>query len=183
MYSCFFAFISLILFVEPYLWLLFLCYRFVLMMACLSAEIYWQCVQFKVYEAVVPRLRLLVWKKLIFLHSLNIFFQDVKYWIWRFLTIFRILRSFRKINSEIFNVWWIGNEEKKTIKLNTVTLLGCQKFNFTSGSLVHFGHLNIPRDVKMAKMDSGTRGKVKFPWHPCKVTVNSYFLIFSCKII
>ena len=55
---------------------------------------------------------------------------------------------------------------KKAIKLNTVTLHGCQKFNFTSGSLVHFGHLNIPRfarDVKMAKMDSGTLCKVKFP--------------------
>ena len=40
-----------------------------------------------------------------------------------------------------------------------------REFHFTEGSRVHFGHLNIPsnaRDVKMAKMDEGTRGKVKF---------------------
>ena len=40
-----------------------------------------------------------------------------------------------------------------------------KKFNFTSGSLVCFGHLNIPRfarDVKLAKSDEGTRGEVKF---------------------
>ena len=36
---------------------------------------------------------------------------------------------------------------------------------YAHGSRVHFGHLNIPskaRDVKVAKMDEGTRGKVKF---------------------
>ena len=56
-----------------------------------------------------------------------------------------------------------------------------KKFNFTSGSLVRFGQLNIPRfawDVKLAKSDSGTLGKVKFPQHPCKVTVFS-FIAFS----
>ena len=40
-----------------------------------------------------------------------------------------------------------------------------REFNFTEGSRVRFGQLNIPskaRDVKLAKTDEGTRGEVKF---------------------
>ena len=40
-----------------------------------------------------------------------------------------------------------------------------REFNFTKGSRVRFGQLNIPskaRDVKLAKTDEGTRGEVKF---------------------
>ena len=40
-----------------------------------------------------------------------------------------------------------------------------REFNFTEGSQVRFGQLNIlskARDVKLAKTDEGTRGKVKF---------------------
>ena len=40
-----------------------------------------------------------------------------------------------------------------------------REFNFTKGSRVRFGQLNIlskARDVKLAKTDEGTRGKVKF---------------------
>ena len=40
-----------------------------------------------------------------------------------------------------------------------------REFNFTKGSRVRFGQLNIPskaRDVKLAKTDEGTRGNVKF---------------------
>ena len=40
-----------------------------------------------------------------------------------------------------------------------------REFNFTEGSRVRFGQLNISskaRDVKLAKTDEGTRGEVKF---------------------
>ena len=40
-----------------------------------------------------------------------------------------------------------------------------REFNFTEGSRVRFGQLNIPskaRDVKLAKTDEGTRGEVKY---------------------
>ena len=40
-----------------------------------------------------------------------------------------------------------------------------REFNFTKGSRVRFGQLNISskaRDVKLAKTDEGTRGEVKF---------------------
>ena len=40
-----------------------------------------------------------------------------------------------------------------------------KEFNFTEGSRVRFGQLNISskaRDVKLAKTDEGTRGEVKF---------------------
>ena len=45
--------------------------------------------------------------------------------------------------------------------------------SFAPWALWKWNHPSLVLDVEMVKMDSWTLGKVIFPWHPVKVTVNS----------